>query len=681
MFNIARYLCLGLGAVLILVGWMIINSRTVQENTVQEVGRIVAMEMIGDPAMASNATTEARPAKDAAGDKSWSFLGPQIGRWAGSLTSAASSYLSGIVVIVIGAALAGLAVPSGRFGGAEALRASGASRACYLMLGMAGLFLACGFASYFVDGFRGGKMFLGTRSAMILLVCAMMTALISRHRATGFFGYYAGLLLTPALGLNFLRLALKRPVTLDALDVTVIAKALMAAASLIAIILLWRAIPGGIERAKMSLQVRRLAAGAGAAVLLAGICITKASVLPKHALAEGRAVDVLDNPEIQETLAELGVPQDLIDTGRKKLADMGTGIDDMEELQNAAVEVLAEWERANPDRPLEGRSRELVEAIRSRTSVQFTLPDEDADLTTPQDLQELLQDLSPSDMQKLATAAGIDADLNDPKVREKITQEINTLDVNDPQVQEALAKAGLDQPDSDAGAPIDISVSPATPEWKSMIEGIEATAQDGSAVQDICPPTDPDQPMSTRPLPNKVSTRVPSGKVSGGRLRHGERPSYLLPPPPGSRRSQQNSKEKGIPLPYLLGPSTPQFAHCPDLAFPEEATGEAEEGHSVIVAVRDGEGNGDPGAQETPTEADSEAPQPAVAATAEAAPPPPPPAGPDQMSRLQQHINNTSIRASGYGLLATLIGAIVFLTAVLMRRVGRKGEAAPAAGT
>ena len=115
MSSIFRYLCLVSGAVLIAAGWFVISSESVQQELIETTGNLVASEVIAE---SSGKAVDPD-------DSHWSFLGPQMGSRASSLSTATNSNLLGVPVIVLGAELPGLAVPAGSFGGGAVPRGTG----------------------------------------------------------------------------------------------------------------------------------------------------------------------------------------------------------------------------------------------------------------------------------------------------------------------------------------------------------------------------------------------------------------------------------------------------------------------------------------------------------------------------------------------------------------------------
>ena len=707
MSSMFRYLCLAAGAVLIIAGWFVINSERIQQATIENMGRVVASRMLAEstdgPAGTRTCALAAPSAADP-GDSSWSFLGPQMGSWMRALLTATTSYIFGVVIIILGAALIGLAVPAGSFGGGKIPRGSGVNWACLLMLAQACLFLCCGFAAFYAADFRGGHMFLGTRSAAILVLCAALTSFIRHSRAVGLVGYYSGLILTPVLGLNFLRLALKQPITLDALNFAIVAKALMGLSSFVAIIILWRALPGGLDRARLSLQVRRFAAGAGAAVLLAGFCVTKASLLPQQALAEGNAAVLLDDPQIKTTLEELGVPQELIDAGREKLAEMGTDLDDLEGLQAAAAEVLSEWEEDHPDALAEGRGEELLQVARQVTGTAPTATGGDVP-SDARNISDLLNELSTSQMQQLLREAGVNADLTKPGAMERARQEAGNVDVNDPRVREALNKLGLDRPTSSGEtAPPSTAVSQVSQQdaqtVSSRIDGAAAVgtgnAQSVTGSGRLAQPPNANQPRTIRPLPSRIDNRIADPRLSGTRVPPGEWATYRTPrpssPPPSvpprvKPATDVEHHAVEVPQSGSADPArepardvmteaawfnTTEFDETPDFNTiesdawlePLAIAPDESAGTPFAPPIEDDE---NAGGQQIEAQTEGRSAMPAVTSPP---PAPPPPAGPDTLSRLEMMIHRTTNRASGYGLLAMLTGSMVFLAAVLLRRTG-----------
>ncbi|UCD76294.1 MAG: hypothetical protein JSV91_05095 [Phycisphaerales bacterium] len=696
MANISRYLCLAIGAMLIAAGLLIINSDRVQEQAVSDAGRLVASRMIGGSSFAdlpAGDATGLSAAPSGRGEEAWSFLGPQVGGWMRSLVAFTTAYLAGILIMVFGAAVLGLAVPSGAFGAGELPEKSSVKWACLLMLAQASFFLGCGFAAYIVTDFRGGHLFLGTRSSALLVTCAAMTSFSHRSRAISLFGYYCGLLLTPVLGLNFLRLALKQPVTADALGIDTVLKVLMAISSFVAIVLLWRAVPGGLSRARASLQLRRLAAGAGAAVLLAGFCITKASMLPQQALAEGRAAKLIDDPQVQNALAKMGVPEELIEAGRQKLADPATDLSDMESLKTAAVEVITEWQETHaPKVPDRTGTDWFASATPGRSSSPFFWEAETR--LDFQDLTRSINELSPEEVHQLLRRANIDVDVSDPCTLQRLKQEAYAVDLNDPRVRRAIRELDLDRQtwfDQTPTRPrIDhrITSQPAQTTTTADVGMTKSSASEHHPedVERQVSSSTTVRPLITRPLPSPVNNRVPDPRIAGSRVQSGQGPTQRTrqrlsrppvgPPPPEEVPDDEPTDDHPSPpieVP-LLGALDPEIVAealpeaTPEPLPPVEVTTEPIE---IIIP--------DPGepveteiavVEETP-EITGEEPEPEAQSSMTAPPPPPPPPAPlSRFAAMDQTIQKITNRARGYGILFMLVGSITFLAAVLLRRTG-----------
>ncbi|MDY7110491.1 MAG: hypothetical protein SYC29_17815, partial [Planctomycetota bacterium] len=270
-----RYISIGLGVALIILGWFVIDSEPVQREAAADVGGLVASRFVDDPGRLFSAPAAATPsAPDAL---NWRTI---IGR------AAATTYAAGIACMIFGAGLIGLGVPARGGGRDESMPPPADARPGLLMLGAAGLLLLFGVILAALNGFEGVGSLFGGRSALILAGCGLATLLLRPVRILGLAAYYAGLAAAGLIGLNLARLASRAVLATFLFEDTTFILTASALGMLILFLLIWRAIPGGLNRARLMDQFRRLAAGAGAAAIIAGICIFKSSVLPQQAAAD-----------------------------------------------------------------------------------------------------------------------------------------------------------------------------------------------------------------------------------------------------------------------------------------------------------------------------------------------------------------------------------------------------------
>jgi hypothetical protein len=275
-----RHILIGLGVLLMGVGWVIISQPAAQQDLAEHLGPVLVE----------------RAANDAAAVNVRDIV----------LRTAATPYAAGLLAVIGGAIVIGFNVPRGqpsprqRRGRRRRDDPTPLHRRPWaLLIATAVLLLLFGLFSAIADSTHG-RLLPGLRSAVALLVCAGLTALMPRVRVVGLGGYYVGLTLTALLGLNFLRLAAKTPLNAGAVSGRAVLIALMGVICLGGVLLLWRAIPGGLDRARAILHLRRLGMAGGAAAIVAGICLVKTSIPPQHATAE------LDGAAEQERNVERG---------------------------------------------------------------------------------------------------------------------------------------------------------------------------------------------------------------------------------------------------------------------------------------------------------------------------------------------------------------------------------------
>lgn len=664
MGNGLRYICMALGAILLIAGWAIISAKPVKQELITDVGGFVASEVIG---------TSAREGESAPN------AGPQIIRrltWREVVLQAATTtYAAGIAGMILGAALLGFGLPAPSTRREQSTKDALRRRPDLLMFLAAGFLLLSGLVLAATRGFDGGFSIFGYRSVIALAACGALTALMRRVKVVGLAGYYAGLLAAALIALNLLRLAGRAAVHGNALDSGTMLLILTAVGGLAAFIFIWRAIPGGLDRARLMVQLRRVAAGAGAAAIITGVCIFKSGVLPQQAVAEftdptalsetaiavlgdlvkdERVEAILQDPEVRQRLIESDVCQELIAAtlGSTDVAGLG---------ENSPSRAAAT--------PPSGHAQQ-------RQPGGENLNPATGSPSAPVNPADLLNKLSTADIQKLLDAAGIKADATDARVQRKIEEYSRQLTLDDPRLQDKLGEILNEAGGEGAVAALSAKAPSRVPDRKATAARPSGTP--GAMVGDQPVP----QKEGTRITPQKFDLRVHATRAGGE--------SGTKPQPP---RPHGTPARKGQEQPPAESPASQEIMS--KLAAAKQAQAD---GSSLMSAIIE-EANRTPDALPGPIEP---GPNPLTSATPEAQPeepaqapagdaeldetiepapaqahtmaPPPPPPDPDSRTRptaIKSFIQRATLAADRIGLIAMAIGAAAVLAAVLLRRFHR----------
>jgi hypothetical protein len=723
-----RYVSIALGAALIILGWFIISSEPAQREAAASVGELVAARFVDDPgALRPQAYG---PAPPAATSLSWRTIMHR---------AITTRYAAGIACMILGAALIGIGVPS-RSGGerAESMPPAPGARPGLLMLGAAGLLLLFGLVLAIADGFDGIGGYFGIRSALLLAGCGTTTFLFHRLRLVSVAAYYLGLASAGLVGLNLTRLALRASLSGFIFEITTFILLASAAGMVIVFLLIWRAIPGGLDRARLMDQFRRIAAGAGAATIIAGICMLRSAMLPQQAAAElanPAGSSGLDDPVVGSRVKENNaVPRDA--SGKRDTDSRVTA------------------KHAHPD-PIENRQAADSETkpdagAPSTENVNDTDPEPAASdhhgaksnpaPATPLTLADVLLSLSPAELEDLLHRVGIDVDANDDRVRRKIDHYASRLPIDDP---EALLMLGdlmrAAEHEDIATRPAEdmASEATATPPAKEESESSTITrpaARTGGKpleklhrsgrppIRSGLPPAGPiPKNETTRIGPSSVNSRVEPERIvnsPGSAPPSRSAPTQValpdaapLSPPPESpatveiRRKLERAGQQEWD--WLFAPQTSLGLPVREVPDTAESTGSAVENAQVpdtrvtsgnartstTTALRPAadEGTDDESTSPAPERpalpALTPAPAPAEAAMetrvseapGPAAPPPPDVASIVELTGLDAFIGRTTLAADRLGLLAIVIGSAVLLAALVLR--GFRLRAPEEAGT
>jgi hypothetical protein len=655
--NGLRYVCIALGAILLLAGWAIISAGPVKQEAIRDVGGFVASRMLGAPGADGQAAPN--PGPQAARRITWREL---------VLQAATTTYAAGIAGVILGAALLGFGVPAPSKRHEPSTKQALFGRPDLLMFLAAGFLFLSGFLLTAIRGFEGGFSLFGYRSAIALAVCGGLAALMRRVKVIGLAGYYAGLLVAALVALNLLRLAWRAATHGNAFESQTLILILTAVGGLAAFIFIWRAIPGGLDRARLMIQLQRVAAGAGAAAIITGVCIFKSGLLPQQAVAEftnptamsetaitmlddlvrgERAEAILQDPEARRRLIESDVGQELIAAALESPDLAASGEDAPRRAPAATPPADVPPGPAGDDPPA------------AAAPMPFT----------PPRLADLLNELSTADIQELLDAADIRANATDDRVPQKIREYGRRLSADDPRLtrrwQEILDATGGER----AGAP---NRTP-TDAWPSSTSSSKAGDQSAP------------QRESTRINPRKFDLLVHatrSGGESGAKPRpprsshgpppqggggEGERP---LSESPASQeimsklaQAKQAQADGASPIPAIEKEANGSADARPRAAEPEPATSKEPEAQAGEPARGAAEGD--------------EAIEPASRTT-----PPPPPPDLDSLRKpnaLESITERATLAADRIGLIAVAIGAATVLAVILLRRFHRRQPQAESA--
>jgi len=652
--NLLRYIGMGFGAALLIIGWLIISSQHVRREAIDDVGGFVAARMLEAPAGQAHGTpdTGAQTAR-------------RLSRREVILQAATTTYAGGIACMILGAGLLGFGLPSPTRTGEPTTSESLRTRPGLLMLGGAGFLLLGGLLLAAMKGFEGGGDFFGSRSAIILACCGFLAVFMRRVPVIGLAGYWAGLLATGLIALNLARLASRASLHGQFAHGQTLLMILLALGGVAAFILIWRAIPGGLDRARLMGQLRRVAAGAGAAAIITGLCVFKSSILPHQAAAEladqaAELVDQAAEPEasdaagdrlndregVEGSLEQAHSGQDATDAGPAPIADADSPCP-------AHTPPNAEPSDRRPPSEADGDDGAIIEPAPQ----------------SPIDVMDLLNKLSTADLRKLLDVAGIDVVATDPRLRRQIGEFCARLTLDHPRVQ-SMFRQILDE--MDAERILAAQTSDTTTESPAGKGRSGRAARPARSVGDeppipqrdlarIAPPKMEYLIKATRPgaqtdskTPNPARPRPLSGRAPG------------VQPPTDSPSSQEILKK--------VASAQEDRAAGRNLmsAIIEEAR-IASEPEPLAIAP----------APEAPDVESTEAEPEQSAEVAPEAPEPAEKAGPATARRdldrvtsagaLDTFIERTTLAADRIGLLAVAIGALSLLAAILLRRL-RRGE-------
>jgi len=704
MSNTFRYVCLALGAVLIAVGWIGINSQRLRNDAIERVGGLVAAHLTAESACRDRSTEPRLSSlvRDPQAREMLSSLGVDPDRFgtgaaparrvtAGQIIAAAvtCNYAAAIFCVMLGAGVCGFAVPSGPLQGRRLSPGVLLKRPHLIMFALAGIYFVSGAAVHLSNDASPGFL----RSTAILLLCGLLTWAARRSRAIGLVGYGVGFVLTPLIGLNFVRLALKRPLGHSSFANEELLILLAAAASFLLFVGMWRAMPGGTDTRRFTLQVRRLAAGVGVAAVFAGICIFKTTMLPQQALAELHTPELsalLDDPEIQTALADPRVQTLLEDPQvREKLVDMGFS----KKLVDLGRSKVAAVQGHEPPLPLAGPATTTATGTRLRphvdaTGTQATAPASETpggetvdavDTKEAVDPSDALMNLSHADIQRLLDAAGIKIDAGDPRVQEKIRQYRTRIDLDDPCIRQALAEIAAG-PTGQANAEDTLG---------EVVQKAASTARSatGQAHRPSPPPeADTGLPRKVYGIPSSIQTKAANTRVNTRAEKQGPpHRRFTAPPPPPKRVMGLPEEPEGDQA--AAGPlegsargqratENGQPAHAARLADRQAGVDPAPgEPHDAEVSLpQEAQPMEEPadtsGAAEPVEPVGPDVPGPDVHAAA-VHPPPDPPAVDDPAERFVRGYTHQAIRI---GLLTMLTGAAVFFFAIFLRGGRREAD-------
>jgi len=641
--NLLRYICMGLGAALLIAGWLIISSQHVRREAIDDVGGFVAARML------EGSAGQAHGAPDVGAQTA-----RRLSRREVILQAATTTYAGGIACMILGAGLLGFGLPSPTRAGERTTTESLRTKPGLLMLGGAGFLLLGGLLLAAMKGFEGGGDFFGSRSAIVLACCGFLAVFMRRVPVIGLAGYWAGLLATGLIVLNLARLASRASLHGEFANGQTLLLILLALGGAVAFIVIWRAIPGGLDRARLMGQLRRVAAGAGAAAIITGLCVLKSSVLPRQA-----AAGLADQAAAPEATDAAGGQLNNQERTEKSLEQAHTGGDQPD---------------ADPAPIADADSAGLAPQVRSKAEPSDRRPpsradgEEDAIIESapdrPIDVMDLLSKLSTADLQKLLDAADIDVVATDPRLRRQIGEFCARFTLDHPRVQ-SMFRQVLDE--MDAERIIASQASDTTAESGNRKGRSGRAARPARSMGDEPPIPQKDLARITPPKMEYLIKATRPGAKADSKTPNPARPRPLSGRAPGLEPPTDSPASREIMNKVASAKEDQAASVNPMSAIIEEAKIALEPERLAIApppeapAVEPTEAEPAQSAQVTPDAPD----------TAGQATPATSPADLDRITSvgaIDTFIERTTLAADRIGLLAVAIGAATVLAAVLLRR-------------